>query len=350
MHPLIRGSVRKGKLAYLWLARIFAAPNNYDVPLATKLKMNVNRGFLADQHVIYDLDTNESADYLSEFDWYRSRWINEPFDQMLNNKVVATEVLRHVAAVPAVFMVKNKGRMYTYEQPNRFATAQDGIEIIRQQGSVFIKPINKGKGNDVHRVDMEGENFLLDGIPASESAVVSLLERDDGWFIGETIHQHEELAKIFPDATNTVRIITLRDQDSGELKVFFAVLRLGTKETVPVDNGSRGGLVANINLDDGVVTEARSLWSKDVHEVHPDTGTAIMGAVVPQWQEVKQEALRLAGLFPYLQFVAWDILVTDEGPVVIEANTSSGVNIIQLWGPQRHGELGDFYRAQGVIK
>ena len=35
---------------------------------------------------------------------------------------------------------------------------------------------------------------------------------------------------------------------------------------------------------------------------------------------------------------------------IIEANTSSGVNIIQLWGGQRNGELGDFYRHYGVIR
>ena len=62
-----------------------------------------------------------------------------------------------------------------------------------------------------------------------------------------------------------------------------------------------------------------------------------------------EEMLALARTFPFMNFIAWDILLTDEGICIIEANTSSGVNIIQLWGPQRNGELGDFYRAHGVI-
>ena len=52
---------------------------------------------------------------------------------------------------------------------------------------------------------------------------------------------------------------------------------------------------------------------------------------------------------PYMDFIAWDLLVTDEGICVIEANTSSGVNIIQLWGGQRQGELGDFFRYYNVL-
>lgn len=58
--------------------------------------------------------------------------------------------------------------------------------------------------------------------------------------------------------------------------------------------------------------------------------------------------LDLAAKFPYMYFIAWDLVLTDRGICVIEANTSSGVNIIQLWGGQRHGELGDFYRYHGV--
>ena len=52
-----------------------------------------------------------------------------------------------------------------------------------------------------------------------------------------------------------------------------------------------------------------------------------------------------------MHFIAWDILIMEDGEIcIIEANTSSGVNIIQLWGGQRNGELGDFYRYHGVIK
>ena len=60
--------------------------------------------------------------------------------------------------------------------------------------------------------------------------------------------------------------------------------------------------------------------------------------------------IELANKFPYLYFVAWDILLTDEGICIIEANTSSGVNILQLWGGERQKGLGDFYRAHKIIK
>jgi hypothetical protein len=37
-------------------------------------------------------------------------------------------------------------------------------------------------------------------------------------------------------------MITFRNVESEEFEVFFAVQRIGTKATIPVDNGSCGGL------------------------------------------------------------------------------------------------------------
>ena len=361
MHPLIRQSVKKLKLTYLWFTRILGAQNHNDVSFGTKLDMNLRGGYLADQYVMYDLENNDRSQYLSEFDWYRSRWINEPFDPMLNNKVVATEVLKHVASVPEILVIKNKGRIFDYGAPATFASTDDALKAVDSAGSVFMKPIGMGKGRGIHRIDAPVQSQVgnaqtgapsweIDGKAASKEHVIDLLDRSDGWLLCETIKQHSQLARIFPDSSNTVRVITLREPTDGSFKVFFGVLRLGTKATVPVDNGSRGGLVAKIDLADGSLSSARTLWSDVIHEVHPDTGAQISGTVVPGWEDIKTEALRLARLFPYLQFVAWDILMTDTGPCVIEANTSSGINIIQLWGPQRRGELGDFYRAHGVIR
>ena len=83
---------------------------------------------------------------------------------------------------------------------------------------------------------------------------------------------------------------------------------------------------------------------------HPDSNNPIKGVKIPKWDSIKKEMLDLANKFPYLYFVAWDILLTDEGICIIEANTSSGVNILQLWGGERKKGLGNFYRAHKIIK
>jgi len=134
------------------------------------------------------------------------------------------------------------------------------------------------------------------------------------------------------------------------MKVFFAVQRIGTAKTIPVDNGSKGGLVAKIDLETGTLSEARCLQDLGVFKVHPDSGNPIEGVRIPNWEDIKKQMLDVCKKIPYMDFIAWDLLITEEGVSVIEANTSSGVNIIQLWGGQKKGELGDFFRSHNVIK
>ena len=125
----------------------------------------------------------------------------------------------------------------------------------------------------MHRIDAVRSGWLVDARPVPESKVRDLLSSMDGWFLSEAMEQHPEVAAIFPETTNTARIITLRDPETGIPEVFFAVLRIGAASTIPVDNGSRGGLVARIDLNTGALSEARSLWSTESHTHHPTLAT-----------------------------------------------------------------------------
>ncbi len=350
MPPLVKTLVKKLKLIYLFIMRILIAPNHFGIPVWRRLQLALTRGFVPDQYVIYDFQHNSPADYLSEFDWYRSRWINAPFDPMLNNKVVCAELLQDRARVPATLFIKNKGRFISYADARKLAHVSDAIGTVETHGSVFMKPIGAGKGIGVHRIEFNEGQYLVDGVVTERDTLADLLTDQDGWFFSEFIEQHSSLAEIYPKTSNTIRLITLREPQTGLWKAFFAVLRIGTEATIPVDNGSQGGLVAQIDMRSGVLSEARSLRSLDSHRVHPNSGTPIAGVTIPGWQDVVTHTLNLAESFPYMHFIAWDILLTAKEPCIIEANTSSGINIIQLWGPQRNGELGAFYRAHKVIR
>lgn len=350
MRGFVRKSVKALKLAVIWVRRILFAPNHFGVSFFTRIRFSF-LGFVADQCVLYDLRGGRWRDYLSEFDWYCSRWIDEPFDAMLNNKVACTHLLSPYVLVPEVIAVKTQGEIVLCDGTGKARSPQDAVDAARRRGSVFMKPISAGKGKGVHRLDaLSDGRFLLDGRETGGDALAKAFSEEDGWFLCEAVRQSAYLDELYDGSANTVRLITFRDPDSGSCKVFFAVQRIGTSATGPVDNGSRGGLVARIDLATGVLGEARCLHSLERHSIHPDTGHPIEGLRIPDWDDMKRCSLRLACQFPYIRFIAWDLLATDEGICVIEANASSGVNIIQLWGPQRNGELGEYYRSRGVLR
>ena len=347
MKEFVKISIEKLKLLYQWVTKILLAESHFKVAPWTKLWLNF-QGYLADQYVIYDFRHRDKREYLSEFDWYRSRRINGDYSFILNNKLVCMDILRQYTRVPETYASRS-GR-YIQLADGRIASDATLLDCLREKGSAIMKPINFGKGKDVHLIRWEKEGFFLNEEPITEEKLLILLHKSEDWFLSEYIRQAEYLNKIYAGTANTIRMIVFRQPEDLKFRVFCAVQRIGTSHTVPVDNGSRGGLVAKIDLETGTLSEARSLHNLEVYELHPDSRSSIRGVTIPSWAWLQQEILDLSGKFPYLFFIAWDILVTDEGFCVIEANTSSGVNIIQLWGGQRNGELGDFYRSHGIIK
>ncbi len=332
--------VKRVKLSYLYLRRIVFARNNFKLSLLNKIRMNLN-GYLADQYVLYELDKNNRELYLSEMDWHKSRFINHPFEFILNNKVVCSQLLANYVLVPEIYAVKKKNKISGLY--NKQLSYNDTIELLKKREQIYFKPFLGGKGNDVHYIEYKDEKFWLNYQLISENDLIKLLSLKSNWIISQAMKQHDYAKNLYAETVNTIRMLTIRDLKSNQMKINFAVQRVGVKESIPVDNGSRGGLVAKIDLESGELSYSRSLCSMQIYREHPDSGQKIEGVVIPNWQEIKAVVLGLSSKFTYLEMIAWDVLLTESGEVcIIEANNSSGVNILQLWGGLKKEELGEF--------
>lgn len=341
-------ALKKIKLFVLFWTRIVFVKNNFKVPFVKKIIMNFCGGYLADQYILYDFKHNNKKEYLSEFDWYKSRYINEPFDFAFNNKVICQEILKHYIKMPVNYFIKNKNNLYDCK--DGIKQNEDVYNCIVKHERVVIKPFALGKGNGVHVITYINNKLYFDNEHISKKEMYDFLDRHDGLIISEYMKQHEYANRLFSETVNTIRVVTFRDTNTHEFKIYYAVQRIGTSETIPVDNGSKGGLVAKIDLDTGIMSEARCLHNLNVYMNHPDSGEKIEGTRIPQWDCLKESLLDLTKRLPYMDFIAWDLLILDSGDIcVIEANTSSGVNILQLWGGQRNEELGKFYEHYNVI-
>ena len=348
MMKLCKRILKKIKLFVLYFTRIVFVKNNFKVSFFTKLKANTFGGYLADQYVLYDLKHNDKKEYLSEFDWYKSRYINEPFDFAFNNKVICSEILKHYIKIPKNYFIKNKGIILDFNRGP--VSKEDVYTCLKEKHKLFLKPLALGKGNGVHLLSIEKNEIYLDERKCTEAEFYNLLNNEEDYILCEYIKQHSYAAHLYDKTSNTIRLITLRDIRDHEFKIYFAVQRIGRKETIPIDNGSKGGLVAKINLNTGELSEARCLYDLKQYYFHPDSGSKIKGVQVAMWNEIKSEILNVCKKIPYMDFIAWDLLVTEKGVCVIEANNSSGVNILQLWEGQRRKELGVFFKYHNVIK
>lgn len=340
--------MKKGALALIWIYRIVLSPVHIKTSFFKRIYYNINGGFIADQIGLYNLNRKNKHEYLSEFDWYKSRYINGNYKFILNNKIVCTQLLKQYIYVPQIFAIKQTKRICGFD--NSIDSAEKIINLIKKEKKVFIKPIDSGKGKGVQTIRFDKNKFFIDNDEISSSDLNKYLLKEKNYFICESIVQNEYLNKLYDKTTNTLRLITFKDPETDKFILDFAVQRIGRKQTIPVDNGSMGGLVAKVDLDTGMLSSARCLHNLNEYKKHPDSNSKIEGAIIPEWDKIKEEIIELSNHFPYLNFIAWDVLLTKKGMCIIEANTSSGVNILQLWGGQRNQKLGDFYRYHSVIK
>lgn len=134
---------------------------------------------------------------------------------------------------------------------------------------------------------------------------------------------HPDLAPIAADALSTLRLVTLRRPGQPAAPLAAGLRLPGPGQEV--DNLSAGGAMAMVHLATGTLEAAFSdrpeagTWT-----VHPRTGAPVAGRRVPRWTDAVALAVRAHESVPDLPFVGWDVAVTPDGPVLVEANT--------IWG------------------
>ncbi len=187
------------------------------------------------------------------------------------------------------------------------------FEAFYKKHPRFIaKPTYGNYGNGVRIVDSSDEKTV--------SALYDelVLEYPEGFIAEELIVQCKELAAFHPSSVNTVRLTTVR-QSNGEIYLIHrCFLRFGQGGRC-VDNAGNGGILAGLDFETGIVKGAID-EQMNRYLVHPDTGKTILGYQVPRWEEAKSLVVELAKVMPQLRYCGWDLALTDEGWIMVEAN------------------------------
>ena len=215
---------------------------------------------------------------------------------------------------------------------------------------LFVKPAGGRGGRGAERWD-----FVRPGMfsgPSSEKLGANeLLRRLNErakrrpLLVQRRLNANPDVADLTAGALPTVRVSTCLNE-RREPEVAGAVFRMAIGSNRTVDNLHAGGIAAGVDLEKGTLSAASNL-GMDARlgwlDRHPDTNAEIVGRTLPQWQAIKALAIQAHRAFDDRVIVGWDIGVTDQGPLVVEGNSSPDLDIVQRFGEPacstRLGEL-----------
>lgn len=310
-------------------------------PLKRSLIWRWRKGFKPTSKVFFDTAHDARGDYTNYMPdaSFRSLAATNGIAgrTLLNDKFLFEQVVGKHVRVPSTLAIVERGT-FTALDPDSVIDNLEALLRYVQVQAVALKPAQGAKGQGVYSLSGHDE-LRLDGVPVQGSRVAKLLEHLDYYLVVPWVQQADYAASVFAEASNTLRLITMRDpSDRHRPFIMAAVQKFGTRVSAPTDNWSRGALFAPVDLTTGVVgagladlakTQGKPVW----HEQHPDSGAPIKGVKVPGWSVLTSAVLDMLEALPLLTYVGWDVLVTQDGFYVIEGNPAPVVVSLQLTRP-----------------
>ncbi|CAA9499143.1 MAG: hypothetical protein AVDCRST_MAG13-2152 [uncultured Solirubrobacteraceae bacterium] len=309
-------------------------------------------GFVARQARLFDFEQFGFSGYLSEYARKRRVHRLNRNAGVLGDKLVAGLVLEAIGTpTPAIFGVMEAGQVVPLD---RASERTDLESLLRRHDRLVVKPRDGSHGHGVLMVERRDGATVVNGSTATPLRP----ERLDRMLVSEFVEQHEYARSIYPHATNTIRVMSLREHGSGRPFVVAAHHRFGTRSSGAVDNTGAGGLTADVDVATGALGRlaalpggylpvgARVRWSDD----HPDTGARVTGTVVPRWPEIIAEIKRTMSRLPDFGWVGWDVAVTADGFKIIEGNPGPDIHGLQLHQPLlRDTRVRTLFEARGIV-
>lgn len=341
--------------AMTFLRTEFENVRRFDVPWRRRLWL-YRHGFLSSKDAIWDLSAATVDDYLSDVDYRALGRLGGPYVNTLSNKLLFHLLVSqtHAELVPTVYALLREGEVLRTRQFDGLASVDELVDRLATEPLV-VKPVTAEKADGIRMVDGSTGQLRLDGRELDRRELLDSLTTDRDLLVMERVEHGAYADSIFPDATNTIRLLTMIDPESGEPFIAAAAHRFGTDASAPVDNWVAGGLSARIDVETGDL--GRAVWqpaeTATWSDTHPDTGAEIAGTAVPEWDRIVSQVLDLASTYGWLwPHVGWDIVVQDEdGSIaVLEGELMSGGTDLQAHGPLLADErVRRFYRENGVL-
>jgi hypothetical protein len=254
----------------------------------------------------------------------------------INDKRLFNAVLER-GSVPRLQLIATLSR----DQLARPGWLDQVVRTIDSEQSLFLKPL-RGRGGQGSMVlvrsgpSWEGYRCVPENSEPvfrveTRELVKRLSEHPSGraWLLQRRASNHPELRAIFGEALVCIRVVSGICGD--EVTFLGSVLCFGAADSII----SQNGLTVSVDLESGRLGQAfHSSESQDFLSRNPENGHMIEGVILPDWARLLDTVIAAHRRLSDYPFLGWDMALTNEGPLVIEANGNFGTGAMQKPEPK----------------
>lgn len=300
-----------------------------------------SHGFLAECAYSYSLDSNNVNDYLSDYDYYKIWPLNGWTRIWVNDKLTLKMMLagsEYGDIMPKYYYYSTpSGLKALVDNPYQKGKVEEFLQLLADVKEFACKPCNGTTAIGFVKMAFENGVYFINEKEVSKKEVADFIASHPNYVFTEYIHPSEQFCK-YSDHIHTLRIVTLNVQGNNP-QITGGYLRLPNKNNGEANytvldgtNTNKFNLFVELNAEKGEYGNAKKTFINRIESVerHPDTNEIIEGAI-PNYDNLKQTILGIAQRFNTLEWLGFDIGVTNNGFKCMEINTHPGIKYMQIF-------------------
>lgn len=271
----------------------------------------------------------------------RDEWVE---DFLTGNEI--KQAIRSVSSRSSADLVNNKWQLTRHLQQlnipvvSNLAVFTEGTIREAKTGdrlptnSLYFKPVDGFCGRGIERWDYQSTSgqWHWEGRLLAEPELLQHFKtasKRETYVMQEALQNHESVAPLSWGGLITIRVMTVlgREEEPDVVGAHLLIPRSGAV----VNHGASGGL--NAKLD---IPTKRLMWCfrqlpfAERLTVHPDTGIRFEGFEIKSLEAVIDLAKKAHQATPGIFSIGWDIVVSNRGVLILEANTQWGI-VTGMW-------------------
>ncbi len=332
----------------------------------------LERGFYPGRVELYGLTEENWRQYVPDYPYFMLHPMNNHFLKWLD-KTTLKYVLNSngcESTMPEYYVyVENDlcGGRFTYlmDCPNDIPKDKDFLRHLLERKKILAMKPNSGTSGGLGfiKLELRDDGLFENNKPIDTARFEEIRDAMRNYIVTEYVHQHHELAAIWPDSECTLRVIMCKDptEDKYAATTWSCVesfARFGSVLSGGASNLSAGGVGVGFDFETGAYKDYGVRYKRFCPDGnwkidrHPDTGVIWKDCVLPNWAYVKQKICDVCQHLSSLDYMGLDIIISEHGMKLCEINSHPALDYSQVLGQPALTDptVRSFYEKKGLRK